>query len=116
MRGWAFLDARELRTPRTLQNHPMADIDISCVTATDGWLCQVTIADQGSESRHSITFTRVDFQRLAAKGDSPESLVKRSVEFLLAREPKESILKSFALTDIGRYFPEYERELGRPAG
>jgi hypothetical protein len=94
----------------------MADIDISCVTATDGWLCQVAIDDHGSESRHSIAFTRADFQRLAGSGETPESLVRRSVEFLLAREPKESILKSFALTDIGRYFPEYERELGRPTG
>ena len=94
----------------------MSDIDISCVTATDGWLCQVAIADHGSGSRHSITFTRADFQRLGSSGETPDSLVRRSVEFLLAREPKESILKSFALTDIGRYFPEYERELGRPAG
>jgi hypothetical protein len=90
----------------------MADIDISCVTATDGWLCQVTIADRGSESRHSITFTRADFQRLAASGEAPEGLVRRSMDFLLEREPKESILKSFGLTDIGRYFPEYEREIG----
>ncbi len=89
----------------------MADLDISCATATDGWLCQVAIDDHGSESRHSIAFTRADFQRLAGSGETPESLVRRSVEFLLAREPKESILKSFALTDIGRYFPEYEREI-----
>ena len=94
----------------------MADIEISCVTATNGWLCQVTIADDGSESRHSVTFTRADFQRLASSAEMPDSLVRRSFEFLLAREPKESILKSFALTDIGRYFPEYERELGPPAG
>ena len=99
-----------------MQNHAMARINVSCVTATDGWLCQVTIADHGSESRHSVTFTRADFQRLAASGEPPESLVRRSVEFMLAREPKESILKSFALTDIGRYFPEYEREMGRSAG
>ena len=89
----------------------MSDIDISCVTATDGWLCQVTIADHGSDSRHSITFTRADFQRLASSGETPDSLIRRSVEFLLAREAKESILKSFALTDIGRYFPDYEREI-----
>ena len=90
----------------------MANIDVRCVTATDGWLCQVTVADNGSESRHSVTFTRTDFQRLASDGETPENLVKRSFEFLLAHEPKESILRSFALTDIGRYyFPEYEREI-----
>jgi hypothetical protein len=34
-------------------------------------------------------------------------------EFLLARESKESILRSFALPEIGRYFPEFEREIKR---
>jgi hypothetical protein len=94
----------------------MAEIDVSCEAATDGWLCQVTVTDHGSESRHSVTFTRADFQRLAPSGDAPQALVRRSFEFMLAREPKEAILKSFALTDIGRYFPEYEREMGRSAG
>jgi hypothetical protein len=90
----------------------MTDIDIRCVTATDGWLCLVTVASHGSETRHSVVFTRADFQRLASSGETPESLVKRSFEFLLAHEPKESILRSFALSDIGRYyFPEYEGEI-----
>ena len=90
----------------------MSDIDVRCVTATDGWLCQVTVTDSGSESRHSVTFTRTDFQRLASNTETPEGLVKRSFEFLLTHEPKESILRAFALTDIGRYyFPEYEREI-----
>jgi hypothetical protein len=28
----------------------MAKIDVSCVTAADGWLCQVTIDDDGSRA------------------------------------------------------------------
>ena len=92
-------------------NPGMADIDVSCVTAANGWLCQVTIDDDVSESRHSVTLTRADFQRLTTSGGTPDGLVRRSIEFLLAREPKESILNSFALTDIGRYFPEYETEI-----
>ena len=89
----------------------MADIDVSCVTAFDGWLCQVTVADDGSETRHSVTFTRADFQRLTTSGGTPDALVRRSFEFMLSREPKESILKSFALPEIGKYFPEYEAEI-----
>jgi hypothetical protein len=89
----------------------MAELDVSCVTATDGWLCQVTVAEGGSETRHSVTFTRADFQKLASSGETPDSLVRRSFEFLLRHEPKESILRSFALPEIGRYFSEYEREL-----
>jgi hypothetical protein len=89
----------------------MPDIDVTCVTAADGWLCQVAIAEGGSETRHSVTLTRTDFQRLTTSGGTPQALVKRSFDFLLARERKESILRSFALPDIGRYFPEYEREI-----
>jgi hypothetical protein len=92
----------------------MANIDVSCVTAANGWLCQVTVREGGSETRHSVTLTRGDFQRLTTSEGTPEGLVRRSFEFLLAREPKESILRSFALPEIGRYFPEYEREI-RPS-
>jgi len=98
-------------------NQPVADLEISCVTGANGWLCQVTVRDHGSvrghgsESRHSVTLTRTDFQRLAHSGESPESLVRRSFEFLLEREPKESILPSFELPVIGRYFPEFESEI-----
>jgi hypothetical protein len=90
----------------------MADVDVSCVTAADGWLCQVTVAEGRSETRHSVTLTRTDFQRLTTSGGTPQALVKRSFEFLLAHESKESILRSFALPEIGRYFPEYERSVG----
>ncbi|HSH72439.1 MAG TPA: hypothetical protein VK974_05210 [Methylophilaceae bacterium] len=37
------------------------------------------------------------------------SLVEKSFEFLLEREPNTSILRSFELSVIGQYFPEYER-------
>jgi hypothetical protein len=94
----------------------MADIDVSCVTAANGWLCQVTVAEGGSETRHSVTLTREDFQRLTTSGGTPEGLVRRSFEFLLEREPKESIVRSFALPEIGRYFPEYEGEIHKGPG
>ncbi len=91
----------------------MATIDVSCVTAANGWLCHVTVDGDGSESRHSVTLTREDFQRLTSGGGTPEDLIRRSFEFLLARESKESILRSFELTTIGRYFPDFEREIRR---
>jgi hypothetical protein len=92
----------------------MATIQTSCVTATNGWLCQVTVADGGTETRHSVSFSRADFQRLSRSGETPESLVRRSFEFLLRRERKESILRTFALPEIGRYFPEYEADIHKP--
>ena len=93
----------------------MSSIDIDCATATDGWLCTVTVDGHWRETRHSVPLTRADLQRLGSSGETPENLVRRSFEFLLTREAKESILKSFALPDIGRYFPEFEAEIsGRP--
>jgi hypothetical protein len=42
--------------------------------------------------------------------------VRRSFEFLLDNEPKESILARFDLAVIGRYFPQFEREIKRRLG
>jgi hypothetical protein len=42
---------------------------------------------------------------------SPDALVRESFRFLLEREAKESILRSFDLMVIGRYFSEYRREI-----
>jgi hypothetical protein len=37
--------------------------------------------------------------------------VRRSFEFMLARESNTSILREFDLSTIERYFPEYAREI-----
>jgi len=39
-----------------------------------------------------------------------EEYVKKSFEFLLEREPKESILRQFDITKISYYFPEFEQK------
>lgn len=52
---------------------------------------------------------------MAASNDRAgvEDLVRRSFEFLLEREPAGSILASFELSVIARYFPEYDRAFRR---
>lgn len=50
------------------------------------------------------------WQKLTAGKIESDELVRKSFEFLLAREPKESILRSFNLKEINTYFPEYEEE------
>ena len=73
---------------------------------------QVTVGEGGSRTTHTVTVDAAYARGLAGDSDHAE-LVRRSFEFLLEREPKESILSSFALPVIGRYFPEYEREIRR---
>ena len=70
----------------------------------------VTVADGSSQSAHEVTVTREDVDRYAA-GESPERLVEASFEFLLEREPKESILSRFELPVIERYFPDYPQRI-----
>jgi hypothetical protein len=72
---------------------------------------EITVRENGSETRHMVTVER-DYARKLAGGKTPvEKLVQLSFEFLLEHEPKESILRQFDLSDISRYFPEYEAEI-----
>ena len=91
----------------------MTDIDVQTTDAADGWTCLVRVADARGPSEHRVRVARADLERLAPGADDPTDLVRRSFEFLLAREPKESILASFDLPVIGRYFPEYEATIRR---
>lgn len=62
-------------------------------------------------TEHDVTLSREYWKELTGERIPPEKLVERSFEFLLEREPKESILGSFDLPLITRYFPEYEEEM-----
>ena len=87
----------------------MANITVSKTESDDAFEFQVTVKEGRGETRHRVTLSKADYQRLGGGRTSPEELVTESFRFLLEREPKESILRSFDLTVIGRYFPEYER-------
>lgn len=73
----------------------------------------VTVSEGGSSSRHTVTLTEDYHRKLAGGKVSKEVLIEKSFEFLLEREPKESILSTFELPVIGRYFPEYESQIGK---
>jgi hypothetical protein len=60
---------------------------------------------------HTVEVSTTDLKRLAPES-SVEDLVKRSFEFLLEREPPQSILRRFGLADIEHYFPEYPKVVG----
>ena len=89
----------------------MSRVEVTAAVVGDGWDCAVTVRD-GGETHHRVRVSRADLARLAPGASDPVSLVEASFAFLLEREPKESILREFDLTVIGRYFPDYEREIG----
>lgn len=87
----------------------MAQVDVS----RDADTYVVRVVEGGSETNHRVTVSEEDLARLGAGYDSAEELIRASFHFLLDREPKESILSSFDLSVISRYFPEYEDEIRR---
>ena len=94
----------------TPQEDSMSTVEVTAAVVGDGWDCMVTVRN-GSETHHRVRVTRADLARLAPGASDPVDLVEASFAFLLEREPKESILLEFDLTVIGRYFPDFEREI-----
>lgn len=78
---------------------------------------RVRVRDSGGETLHLVTVKPEDYLRLTGGKVDAAELVRQSFEFLLENEPKESILRQFDLSVIGKYFPEYEGEIkGRITG
>lgn len=80
------------------------------VTHEDGDAFLVEVQEATGSSEHRVTVTDGDVVRFAP-GSDKESLIEESFRFLLEREPRESILASFELPVIARYFPEYPEEI-----
>jgi hypothetical protein len=72
---------------------------------------QVTV-ECDSTTQHTVTVTPDYWQKLTDGRVPAETLIRKSFEFLLERENNTSILRSFDLPVIQRYFPEYERTIG----
>jgi hypothetical protein len=88
----------------------MPRIDITTTPTSEGWLCDVTVGN-GDTTRHRVRVTPSDLARLAPGASDPEDLVQASFDFLLGREPRESILREFDLTVVARYYPDFEQEI-----
>jgi hypothetical protein len=90
----------------------MAEISVKVVGSSAGTsVCSVEVVDGTGRAEFTVEVDEVDRRRLAGGKLSPEELVRRSFEFLLKREPKESVLRRFNIKVISQYFPEYEEEV-----
>ncbi|MCZ6684402.1 MAG: hypothetical protein O6849_00265 [Candidatus Dadabacteria bacterium] len=77
----------------------------------DSIVYRVEVIEEDSKTTHKVELNRVDYQNFTDGKIAPEELVQCSFEYLLDREPKESILSSFNVSVISHYFPEYAREI-----
>ncbi len=93
----------------------MAEIEVRRASSEDPLpRFRVTVRDEdGSTSVHEVTVSLADFERLGRKFRGLDEFVRASVQFLLEREPKESILPSFDVSRISSYFPEFEDQISQ---
>lgn len=71
---------------------------------------EVTVEER-TKTVHRVTLSDEFYEELTGGALTPEALIEKSFEFLLKRESNTSILSSFDLREIGRYFPEYQRAM-----
>lgn len=87
------------------------ELDVRCGRDAAGWLCLVRIREGAFATEHRVTVSAADLERLDPDAADPERLVRAAFDFLLEREPASSILRSFDLPVIGRYFPGWEDDV-----
>jgi hypothetical protein len=71
----------------------------------------VVVEEKGSKTQHIVSLDDDYYYFLTQGKVSKEGLIRKSFQFLLEREPKESILSRFNLKVIKSYFPEFEKEI-----
>ncbi len=88
-------------------------IDVKQTKEGDPLQFTVTVQEGTSETRHRVSMSKSTYEKLAQGKVSPDRCVQAAFEYLLEREPKESILRTFDITVISRYFPGFETEFSR---
>jgi len=90
----------------------MDKITITDQTKTPtGWQFTITLGTSPNTTSHLVTLDNDYWQRITNEEIAPPELITKSFQFLLEREPKESILPQFDLPLINHYFPEYEQTI-----
>ena len=79
------------------------------ITSKDQDTFSVTVTG-GSSTTHTVTISDQIHSKLTGGEISKETLLEKSFEFLLQREPNTSILAKFKLEVISQYFPDYAKQ------
>lgn len=76
------------------------------VSHRTGNVYDVTVNDDRGSSTHEVAVWPSDVARYMPDA-TPEELLEATFAFLLEREPKEAILRTFELPVVEQYFPDY---------
>jgi len=89
------------------ERRPLQKIEIRILDNHSFEVC----VEAKSPTVHIVSLQPAYAEKLTGGKVSAEVLIEKSFEFLLARESNTSILRSFDLAVIARYFPDYEDEI-----
>ena len=79
------------------------------ITPKDQDIFSVTLTSS-STTTHTVTIADQMYSKLTDGESSKETLLEKSFEFLLQREPNTSILANFKPEVISQYFPDYAKQ------
>ena len=79
------------------------------ITSKDQDTFSVTVTGS-SPTTHTVTISDQTHSKLTGGKISKVTLLKKSFEFLLQREPNTSILAKFKLEVISQYFSDYAKQ------
>lgn len=93
---------------------PRISVTTSTPVGDNTWRYNVEVIESdgsGSKTNHEVTMNKDYYLAQTGGRIIPEDFVRKSFEFLLEREDKNSILQRFDITQINDYFPEFEKEI-----
>ncbi len=84
---------------------------IKMIEDEKGWVFDVLVQSELEKTRHTVSLSKDDYISLTTKKISTEDFVKRCFQFLLDRESASQIKESFDISEISKYFPEFENKI-----
>ena len=69
------------------------------------------VVEGDTETRHRVHMSQEYYHSLCGASVTHEYVLVQAFRFLLEHEPNTAILAEFELSDIARYFPEFEAAL-----
>ncbi|RKY23885.1 MAG: hypothetical protein DRP62_05005 [Planctomycetota bacterium] len=81
------------------------------VQSKNGEKFEITVDEQNSGTAHTVVLNDGYRQTLTEGKITKEDCIKNYFNFLFQGESKESILSSFSVRVISKYFPEFEQQI-----
>ena len=88
-------------------------IQVRLTAERDPFIFDVVVSEGKGETRHHVTMSREMCEWLTAGKHTPERCLEAAFRSCSTVSRRNRFLRRFDVTEISRYFPEFEREMPR---